>query len=165
MVEWYYSISDEQGLIGVFTNKNSIDNIINEYKSINFLVQKFKIHEGQRDFVWTILHKISDYVLYVSNDKKDVDIAYNTFNKMGLCYENIDYYRIPINSIHEDKKSRLDISNKAFEVSGLDFEIEFPNIFEYQFDLHPFEKNQKDQNDEDQNDEKISILSMLIQRN
>jgi len=157
MVEWYYSISDEQGLIGVFTNKNSIDNIISEYKSINFLVQKFKIHEGQRDFVWTILHKISDYVLYISNDKKDVDIAYNTFNKMGLCYENIDYYRIPINSIHEDKKSRLDISNKAFEVSGLDFE--FPNIFEYQFNLNHSEKNQNDEN------QKISILSMLIQRN
>jgi hypothetical protein len=157
MIEWYYSISDEHGLIGVFTNKNSINSIISEYKSINFLVQKFKIHEGPRDFVWTVLHKISDYVLYISNDKKDVDIAYNTFNKMGLCYENINYYKIPINSIHEDKKSRLDISNKAFEISSLDFKVQFPNIFEYQFDEH--EKN------EHEVDENFSILSMLVQSN
>ena len=122
-IEYFYAISDIQGLIGVFTSKNAIFNISNEYNSINFLVQRFKVFPGSIDFVWSVLYKTSDAVAYVSNNKEDAIRAQTMLNKVSLCYDdNIDYWKIPINSIHEDKKKRLDVSKKAISLAEIELD-------------------------------------------
>lgn len=112
--ENYYAVSDSSGLIGVFSTLMDVCLVFDRFKTIKFIVQKFDVVKDKpTKEVWVVLYKNVNAVAYLSNDRDAALKIQEDYGRVGFTYDDdIDNWKISINSIIKLEEDRLDMFNR-----------------------------------------------------
>ena len=112
--DYYYVVSDSNGFVGAFYTASAATAVVNKYRLIPFLVQKFEVAPGPVATVWVVLYRNIDAVAFVSNDRAKAEEIQEVYGKVGLTYEDsIDYWEQTANEVSKHAEERLASISRA----------------------------------------------------
>jgi len=104
-----YLLMDENGLIGVFNDKQEVHEICNSYTKTNILIFKYSLNPAlPSDIVYALPYVGTNMIALVSNDKQAVYDLQQYLLKINLVDpDSVDRFTLHVGEIHQEAAERL----------------------------------------------------------